>query len=432
MLEPVRTFGSLGLPLLPLPLSGLFASPPRVATSSPNSEHLDKMHSSASSTDSNGAAFDFPIFEANGETPNAKIIEYRREKLACFEISGIDMICLPQAYEFFLKNLVGGLHTVYTKLKRLEITPLVCNVEQVRALRSLGAIQPGVNRCKLIAANDFDKLYDDCTSRPGRPAKRLATMDEWTMKQSRNDVPLDSVQNNATTSGNAGMLLGQFLPFSHQLLVQQMMAVAAAQQHSEPSRHQLRTDEVDVEEDGGQSLSTDSAPLNLTKNENQNSETSDNDSLENMRKDEDAQMSERGASSGSAGSGGSSAVSTTNSSNQSVSVEESSLALRKIISLVDMANEHFKAQRELLAKEREDLNAMRVRLREVEDSEEMMKTKLEAERKKARAYFNRFCKAQKEALSLKEQLIQANRPSLDENILFDVSHDSTDSSQPQI
>lgn len=26
--------------------------------------------------------------------------------------------------------MVGGLHTVYTKLKRLEVTPLICNVEQ--------------------------------------------------------------------------------------------------------------------------------------------------------------------------------------------------------------------------------------------------------------------------------------------------------------
>ena len=36
-----------------------------------------------------------------------------------------------KAFEIFLKHLVGGLHTVYTKLKRLSITPLVCNVEQV-------------------------------------------------------------------------------------------------------------------------------------------------------------------------------------------------------------------------------------------------------------------------------------------------------------
>ena len=92
------------------------------------------------------------------------------------------MLCLPQAFEMFLKNLVGGLHTVYTKCKRLEITPIVCNVEQVRVLRSaatitirmiercsscfrgLGAILPGVNRCKLLSDQDFDELYKDCTT----------------------------------------------------------------------------------------------------------------------------------------------------------------------------------------------------------------------------------------------------------------------------
>ena len=77
-----------------------------------------------------------------------------------------------------MKNLVGGLHTVYTKLKRLNITPLVCNVEQVRTLRALGAIQPGVNRCKLITKRDFETLYHDCTTsnaRPGRPPKRFSS-----------------------------------------------------------------------------------------------------------------------------------------------------------------------------------------------------------------------------------------------------------------
>jgi len=51
---------------------------------------------------------------------------------------------------------------------------LVCNVEQVRVLRGLGSIQPGVNRCKLIADTDFEELMRDCnTSRPGRPPKRM-------------------------------------------------------------------------------------------------------------------------------------------------------------------------------------------------------------------------------------------------------------------
>jgi len=80
------------------------------------------------------------------------------------QVDGRELICLPQAFELFLKHLVGGLHTVYTKLKRLDITPVVCNVEQVRILRGLGAIQPGVNRCKLISPREFDVLYEDCTN----------------------------------------------------------------------------------------------------------------------------------------------------------------------------------------------------------------------------------------------------------------------------
>lgn len=98
---------------------------------------------------------------ANNE---CRIIEYRGAKLASFNIDGDVMICLPQAFDLFLKHLVGGLHTVYTKLKRLNITPVVCNVEQVRILRGLGAIQPGVNRCKLLTRKQFDVLYEDCTT----------------------------------------------------------------------------------------------------------------------------------------------------------------------------------------------------------------------------------------------------------------------------
>jgi hypothetical protein len=106
-----------------------------------------------------------PSVPSNDPTANeCKIVDYRGEKIAAFMIHGKTMLCLPQAFELFLKHLVGGLHTVYTKLKRLEITPIVCNVEQVRILRGLGAIQPGVNRCKLLANVDFDSLYKDCTT----------------------------------------------------------------------------------------------------------------------------------------------------------------------------------------------------------------------------------------------------------------------------
>ncbi|XP_050513867.1 dachshund homolog 2 isoform X2 [Diabrotica virgifera virgifera] len=114
-----------------------------------------------------------PISTSDPTANECKLVDYRGQKVAAFIIAGDTMLCLPQAFELFLKHLVGGLHTVYTKLKRLDIVPLVCNVEQVRILRGLGAIQPGVNRCKLLSCKDFDTLYRDCTTaRPGRPPKR--------------------------------------------------------------------------------------------------------------------------------------------------------------------------------------------------------------------------------------------------------------------
>jgi len=72
-----------------------------------------------------------PIARNTPENNEVKLIEYRQNKMASFRVDGKEMICLPQAFEIFLKNLVGGLHTVYTKLKRLDIVPVICNVEQV-------------------------------------------------------------------------------------------------------------------------------------------------------------------------------------------------------------------------------------------------------------------------------------------------------------
>lgn len=95
---------------------------------------------------------------------DCKMVEVHGVKVASFTVTGVELICLPQVFELFLKHLVGGLHTVYTKLKRLDISPVVCTVEQVRVLRGLGAIQPGVNRCKLITRADFETLYRDCTN----------------------------------------------------------------------------------------------------------------------------------------------------------------------------------------------------------------------------------------------------------------------------
>ncbi|XP_029028838.1 dachshund a [Betta splendens] len=114
---------------------------------------------------------------------DCKMVVVHGLEVASFSVNGAELICLPQVFELFLKHWVGGLHTVYTKLKRLHISPVVCTVEQVRVLRGLGAIQPGVNRCKLITRADFETLYRDCTnasSRPGRPPKRTLALTTMT------------------------------------------------------------------------------------------------------------------------------------------------------------------------------------------------------------------------------------------------------------
>ncbi|OTF73410.1 hypothetical protein BLA29_000184 [Euroglyphus maynei] len=113
---------------------------------------------------SNSGSHSQPQYVATNE---CRLIDYRGHRIAAFLAAnrqGEYLLCLPQAFELFLKHLVGGLHTVYTKLKRLDIVPIVCNVEQVRILRGLGAIQPGVNRCKLLSTHDFDVLFKDCTT----------------------------------------------------------------------------------------------------------------------------------------------------------------------------------------------------------------------------------------------------------------------------
>ena len=82
----------------------------------------------------------YSMISPNDPTANAcKVVEFHGEKIAAFHIhvsstldrslsrsdlltrqfpQGKTMLCLPQAFELFLKNLVGGLHTVYTKCKR--------------------------------------------------------------------------------------------------------------------------------------------------------------------------------------------------------------------------------------------------------------------------------------------------------------------------
>lgn len=143
------------------------SEPPYSASNPSGSPHLSVARLAGAFLSSGGRVPVSVNGTSGGGAPpqtDCKMVEVHGANVASFTVNGVELICLPQVFELFLKHLVGGLHTVYTKLKRLEISPVVCSVEQVRILRGLGAIQPGVNRCKLITRADFETLYRDCTN----------------------------------------------------------------------------------------------------------------------------------------------------------------------------------------------------------------------------------------------------------------------------
>ncbi|XP_049835540.1 dachshund homolog 2-like isoform X8 [Schistocerca gregaria] len=184
-----------------------------------------------------------PISTSDPTANECKLVDYRGQKVAAFIIAGDTMLCLPQAFELFLKHLVGGLHTVYTKLKRLDIVPLVCNVEQVRILRGLGAIQPGVNRCKLLSCKDFDVLYRDCTTASSLSfrCRRNALMPYFNQQLCpRRDT---NQQNDLDEAGN---------PFHHQLASRPgrppkraSVGLSIAASHLAPHHHALKKHRLD-------------------------------------------------------------------------------------------------------------------------------------------------------------------------------------------
>ncbi|VBB33003.1 unnamed protein product, partial [Acanthocheilonema viteae] len=166
------------------------------------------------------------------------------------------------AYQTFLKNVISGLHTVHSKLKRLQTRLVICNVEQIRALRGLGAIQQGVNRCKLISCNDFDQLYDDCyrMHRAGRPTKRSIEFE---------NTPTDRNKKAKYTSDRT------LVPFtiSQQIDVRDLMEGASESLRSAKQTIDITIPHYNFSESSSaliipRSASLSSLPLNLTKNAN--------------------------------------------------------------------------------------------------------------------------------------------------------------------
>ncbi|CAI5444806.1 unnamed protein product [Caenorhabditis angaria] len=324
----------------------------------------------------------------------AKLVEFRGQQVAAFDIGNKEMICLPQVYELFLKNMVGGLHTVYTKLRRLDINPLICNVEQVRALRSLGAIQPGVNRCKLIESTDFDKLYEDCTStctRPGRPSKRgCGGYDDLWMEIAESSSC--STSGSASNSSVFNQLLPQFT--TQQLIMQHFVALSQQQQQQREQNKEEEDGNFEGPVDGG------GTPLNLSKSGSGsgNSENNDSDSMENMRKEDSSpnnSMSDRDRA---------------GSNSNSMSVEGSSSnrgdtnLMNKILSLIEITSEQFKHERQELWRERNEIQLLRESFHKIVQEERDLRVKLENQTRKCGSYERRFKYMQQQLLLARGEL----------------------------
>ncbi|KAM4545852.1 dachshund homolog 2-like [Odontesthes bonariensis] len=195
-----------------------------------------------------------------GAAPHAecRMVEVHGVKVASFAVHGAELICLPQVFQLFLRHLVGGLHTVYTKLKRLAICPVVCTVEQVRVLRGLGAIQPGVNRCKLITRADFETLYRDCTSassRPGRPPKR--TLGVANMSDSSRLLPRGLISSTLLTQ------TGLTAAMADALKLQKMRMIMRLHGNSDQQRQQNGA-ESETDDTGGSEASWEKEQLLLS------------------------------------------------------------------------------------------------------------------------------------------------------------------------
>lgn len=276
---------------------------------------------------------------------------------------------------------------MYTKLKRLYIHPVVCNVEQVRALRSLGAIQPGVNRCKLLETTDFEKLYDDCTStctRPGRPSKR--TFEDWSgtviIKKDKPDS--DSVNNGG--------------PVFNQLMQPQMTPQQILMQHFVALSQKSNFDGND-EDDQNQRVCDDGTPLNLSKSGG-NSEN-DSDSLENMRKEDSSpnnSVSDRGGSNSNSVS-----LSMEGGSGSSGRNDEGNM-MNKVMSLIEIASQQFKHEREELWKERNEIQILRESFHKIVQEERDLRKKLDSQTRKCAAYEKRYKYVNRQLLLVNAEL----------------------------
>ncbi|PKU45095.1 hypothetical protein llap_4600 [Limosa lapponica baueri] len=126
--------------------AGLFRADPLYSSPAESPRLTNSLVNSFLSAGSGGAG----AGGGGGGGNECKMVDLHGVKVASFLVEGQELICLPQVFDLFLKHLVGGLHTVYTKLKRLDISPVVCTVEQASSvLYILDGVRREYYSCKM-------------------------------------------------------------------------------------------------------------------------------------------------------------------------------------------------------------------------------------------------------------------------------------------
>uniref|UniRef100_A0A8R1Y3Z1 Ski_Sno domain-containing protein n=1 Tax=Onchocerca volvulus TaxID=6282 RepID=A0A8R1Y3Z1_ONCVO len=299
---------------------------------------------------------------------NATIYTYRGKRIAGFELQGFRMICLPQ----------------------------------IRALRSLGAIQHGVNRCKLISCKDFDQLYDDCHKihhRSGRPAKRSVDWEnapcEKSKKQKYNSDPTQQivVQHLMATAATTitasesvrsdGKTMDNIVSDHEFRFLQTVSAVKFAifTYFNIISLILSINSERSSVSSLSRSTSLPSLPLNLTKNVNNYQYENDSNTLQKAVSSNNSKF-----------------VLQNNCFNQNASTEDIEVLqvmLNKIIALIEVATLNLKTERELIENEKSFIYKFQRDLECKQSEYDKIQRELSMEQQKAKIYFRRYCKAKR-------------------------------------
>ncbi|CAL2035156.1 unnamed protein product [Caenorhabditis brenneri] len=222
------------------------------------------------------------------------------------------------------------------------------------------------------------------STRPGRPSKR--SFEDWngtTVTIKKDKVDSESMH----TSG----------PVFNHLMQPQLTPQQILMQHFVALTQKNNFERVD-DDDQNQRACDDGTPLNLSKNGG--SSENDSDSLENMRKEDSSpnnSVSDRGGSN-------SNSLSMSMEGGSSSGKNDEGTMMNKVMSLIEIASQQFKHEREELWKERNEIQILRESFHKIVQEERDLRKKLDSQTRKCAAYEKRYKYVNRQLLLVNAEL----------------------------